>query len=205
MKWSRFVEPTFWAVWAIGFGGAAFWVVVGSIGYFGRNGWLPSDGAGWVQAIGSIAAIVAAFMIGNQQNRRQEKMQEDDRRRRSRAMYAVVKHSYQTVSNVTFFLANGISPDLFRANWAVLFGQSMESSYQSLLQIPPHELGSDDLVIAYNGLVGSLGTVRSIIAAALVADAFRDSEIKYMADEVLTQYRIIKHNWSLFEAASVSV
>jgi len=63
MQWNRLVERTLWALWLLIFGGAGLWVVVGSIGYFSKTGWLPNDAAAWVQAVGSVAAIfVAAFI-----------------------------------------------------------------------------------------------------------------------------------------------
>lgn len=71
MHWKKFLEPTCWAIWGLVVGGAAFWVVVGSVGYFSRSGWLTNDSSGWVQALGSIAAIAAAFHIGNIQHKRQ--------------------------------------------------------------------------------------------------------------------------------------
>ena len=71
MHWNKFWESTCWAIWGLIVGGAVLWVVVGSIGYFSKSGWLPSDSSGWAQAIGSVAAIVAAFLIGNIQHKRQ--------------------------------------------------------------------------------------------------------------------------------------
>ena len=61
----KLVAPTLLAMWWLTVGGAGLWVVVGSIGYFARSGWLPSDVSAWVQAIGSIAAILAAIYIAS--------------------------------------------------------------------------------------------------------------------------------------------
>jgi len=63
MKWGKFLEPTLWAIWWLVVGGAAFWVIVGSIGFFSRNGWLPNEAAGWAQAVGAGVAVVTAAFI----------------------------------------------------------------------------------------------------------------------------------------------
>ena len=65
MQWKKFVERTIWALWLLVFGGAGLWVVVGSIGFFSKNGWLPTDAAAWVQAIGSVVAILVAALIAS--------------------------------------------------------------------------------------------------------------------------------------------
>jgi hypothetical protein len=63
MKLGKFIEPTLWAIWWLVVGGAAFWVIVGSIGFFSRNGWLPNEAAGWAQAVGAGVAVVTAAFI----------------------------------------------------------------------------------------------------------------------------------------------
>lgn len=70
MQSKRVVERTLWALWLLMFGGAALWVVVGSIGYFTKVGWLSSkDAPAWVQAVGSILAIFAAALIASSERR----------------------------------------------------------------------------------------------------------------------------------------
>lgn len=63
MKREKMVEATIWAIWWLVVGGASLWVIVGSIGFFNKSGWLPSDLAGWAQAIGAGVAIVVASFI----------------------------------------------------------------------------------------------------------------------------------------------
>lgn len=63
MRWKKFIDPTLWAIWGLVVGGAGLWAIVGSIGYFNKNGWLPSEAAGWAQAVGAGLAIIAASFI----------------------------------------------------------------------------------------------------------------------------------------------
>lgn len=63
MKLEKFLESSLWALWWLVVGGAAFWVIVGSIGFFSRNGWLPNEASGWAQAVGAGIAIITAAYI----------------------------------------------------------------------------------------------------------------------------------------------
>lgn len=54
---------TLWALWWLLVGTAVLWLLVASVGYWVRWGWLPPDASGWVQAIGSIVGIAVAIAI----------------------------------------------------------------------------------------------------------------------------------------------
>ncbi|MCP1506884.1 hypothetical protein J2Y83_002857 [Pseudomonas marginalis] len=69
MQLNGIVERTLWAVWLLVVGGSALWVVVGSIGYFSKTGWLPNEAAGWAQVVGSVAAIFGATYIASADRR----------------------------------------------------------------------------------------------------------------------------------------
>lgn len=56
-------EWSLWALWWLLLGGAVLWLLVGSVAYWVKHGWLPADAAGWVQAIGSVAAIAVAVCV----------------------------------------------------------------------------------------------------------------------------------------------
>lgn len=59
----KMVERTLWAVWGLLSCGAVLWLLVGSVAYWVKHGWLPADTSGWVQALGSILAIVGAALF----------------------------------------------------------------------------------------------------------------------------------------------
>lgn len=50
-------------VWLPLIGGAALWLLVGSVAYWVKHAWLPANTEGWVQAIGSLLALVVAIGI----------------------------------------------------------------------------------------------------------------------------------------------
>ena len=63
MQSNKFLEMTLWAIWWLVVGSAGVWVLVGSIGYFNKFGWIPENVAYWIQAVGSVLAILVAIYI----------------------------------------------------------------------------------------------------------------------------------------------
>ncbi|WP_143515181.1 hypothetical protein [Pseudomonas putida] len=88
---------------------AIVWVIVGSVGYWARLGWLPADGAGWAQAIGAFVAITVAIAVPYHQNY-QQRIQRDEADRKARldginATLALMSH----VKGVTGRLSKALS------------------------------------------------------------------------------------------------
>ncbi|QMV65156.1 hypothetical protein VUJ49_08910 [Pseudomonas berkeleyensis] len=59
----KMVERSLWALWVLLVGGAFLWMLVGSVAYWSLHGWLPDKAADWVQAIGSVVAILAVIGV----------------------------------------------------------------------------------------------------------------------------------------------
>lgn len=83
-------------MWVLAGLSAVVWVIVGSVGYWARNGWLPADTAGWAQAIGAIVAILVAIAVPYYQGHLQLKQKEEVERRQRldgiNATYALMCH-----------------------------------------------------------------------------------------------------------------
>ena len=88
----KMVELTLWAIWLVLFGGAVLWLLVGSVAYWVLHGWLPEAAAGWVQAIGSVLALMAAVGVPAWQryNADRDKKGADSQQRK--ASYLQVMH-----------------------------------------------------------------------------------------------------------------
>lgn len=67
----RIAQYTIWTIWILLVAGSALWLLVGSVAYWVRNGWLPADSAGWAQAIGAFVAIIVAIALPYFQSRQQ--------------------------------------------------------------------------------------------------------------------------------------
>lgn len=85
MRYSNFfekmVERTLLALWFLFMGIAALWLLVGSVAYWVKHGWLPPDAAGWVQAIGAVLAIAIAVAVPIYQKFHERSVRAEDMRR----------------------------------------------------------------------------------------------------------------------------
>lgn len=71
--------------------GSVLWILVGSVAYWVKNGWLPADTSGWVQALGGLLAVAVAIAVPAWQKNHEVKLANlDDRRRRIDCVNAVL-------------------------------------------------------------------------------------------------------------------
>lgn len=65
---SKLIGYAIFSLWALLFLSAASWVLVGSVSYWVKHGWLPPDSSGWAQAIGGLLAVIVAIAVPAFQN-----------------------------------------------------------------------------------------------------------------------------------------
>ncbi|MCK9801423.1 hypothetical protein M1B34_28080 [Pseudomonas sp. MAFF 302030] len=201
MQWNRLVERTVWALWLLIFGGAALWVFVGSIGYFTKTGWLPKDVAAWVQAVGAIASIWAAFLIGNRQIREQNRIRREEQRARLLAFYSVVRNAAQNSLAFESLLTSDNSLAAVQENWQLMFSQMFKVSQRALSQLPSHELGNYDLVESFHSIAGSIDTLVAAVDSSLFSTAFQQQEFIFLRQNALIHCRVCRLGWERFEQA----
>lgn len=104
----RIAHNSIWALWSVVVLGTTLWMLVGSVAYWVRKGWLPADSAGWAQAMGAFIAIVVAIALPYFQSRNQqrERSNADQRARLDsiNAIYALMDHMsglYKRLSDYT--------------------------------------------------------------------------------------------------------
>jgi hypothetical protein len=119
--------------------------------------------ASWVQAIGSIAAILAAFNIGNQQIKSQNKQRAREQEYKTEAYYAVVMNAVKKIESFGALIERNTSPEDIQLNWNMLYSQIFSACQNSLRALPAHELGSYNMV---DGFFNVSGVVNSIISVA---------------------------------------
>jgi hypothetical protein len=112
--------------------------------------------ASWVQAIGSIGAIIGAFAISNLQNKRHERLKKEEAADRFEAYYAVLKNSVETCLSVARLAEEKVADFEFRESWSKYFGEMLRTSLEAARAIPAHELFDYRLVVYYSGIVGSI-------------------------------------------------
>lgn len=70
---------------------SVLWLLVGSVAYWVKHGWLPADTSGWVQALGGILAVAVAIAVPAwQKNHERQVATLDDRKRRIDCVNAVL-------------------------------------------------------------------------------------------------------------------
>ncbi|WP_042955580.1 hypothetical protein [Pseudomonas sp. G5(2012)] len=112
--------------------------------------------ASWVQAVGSIGAIIGAFAISYSQNRRHERLKKEDAADRFEAYYSVLKNSVETCMSVARLAEEKVADFEFREVWNKYLREMLRTSLEAARAIPAHELSDYKLVVYYSGIVGSI-------------------------------------------------
>lgn len=93
---SKLTRWTLLSLWALLFVSAATWLMVGSVAYWVKRGWLPPDTSGWAQALGGLLAVAVAVSVPYYQNmqQRNERLERENQERLDglRAARALVEH-----------------------------------------------------------------------------------------------------------------
>ena len=163
-----------------------------------------SELASWVQAIGSIAAIIAAFLIGNEQIKVQNQIREKELCTRATAFYFIVKNAVNSVRSYEFVLREH---DRLNAllNWKFIHCDLMRNAKNSMSQIPSYELGSYELVDSFHQICGSIDSVISKISMKILSDTIDPVDYESLKKDVEIQWGLCEKNWFRFKTASEEI
>lgn len=161
-----------------------------------------SEWASWVQAVGSIAAILGAFALSNIQVRRQAESQLEGYQKKASAYYAVVKNAADHANVLKEMVFKQNDPVSFKLMWIHQYSQIIHASVLSLKLLPAHELGSYDLVIAHNGIMAGLEGIASKVNHFVAAETFQEQEGVMLFYELAGLLAAIDFNWERFHVAS---
>lgn len=128
-----------------------------------------SDWPGWVQAIGSIAALGVAIFVMSRQNRHATQLLIDaDKRallRRAQAVSAIMDRAHEQIPELCELIANSIASrdeDLVRSTMATA-KYLLKEVQAAIRAIPAHELGSYEMVTGLNKTMEVLTSFDKII------------------------------------------
>jgi hypothetical protein len=158
-----------------------------------------SELASWVQAVGSIAAILGAFWISNSQIIKEQKRRVDESIAKLDSICAVVKSAVDHSNSFLEFTGQKPNKFAFQSSWEMVFSEALASSIDSLKAIPAHELGSYELVINFMMIRSSVAKVAS--GPQSFRQAFADQELIFMYQNISSQSGILAHAWAGFEYA----
>ena len=83
-----------------------------------------------------------------------------------------------------------------------MLGELLQASLSSLKQIPAHELGSYEMVVAYQAITGSMAKILGLVAEFNTRQAFVDVEAGYLFGELHTQCSLVAFRWEKFKNES---
>lgn len=154
----------------------------------------------WVQAIGSIGAIIGAFSVSAIQLRNQEKIRRLEARQKVEAFYAVIKNAVEYSVGVGEFV-NKSPPDFaFRMAWAMHLGSVIQTALDGIRGIPAYELGTYERVLHYGTIVGSISRLQYEAEKYVSTEPDLDSERTFAAyDSIKLQSDLVMHGWSEFQ------
>lgn len=161
-----------------------------------------SEVASWVQAFGSIAAIWGAFAISNGQVKRAQQEKKDEAKQRVAACYAVVQSAAEHCKTLKEMISQGPPPQIFTMSWNSVLDELFQASLNSLKQIPAHELGSYEMVVAYQAITGSMAKILGLVADFKARQAFVDAEAGCLYGELVTQCSLVAFRWEKFKHES---
>lgn len=168
-----------------------------------------ADAASWVQAIGSIGAILGAFFVGAQQTKHARQLYEESRVReredREQAHLAVIT----LLRHFGARFEDCVAQDMFylRMHWELDLKNNVRAALQAFDAMPLHELGSGSRVRAaarVRSAVQSMYDATSKNVEKLVAlddpnseDAFQDiaSEIQNQSFEIDDAWISVTNEW----------
>ena len=155
----------------------------------------------WVQALGVIASIWAAFLIGNKQARVQNKIRKEEHRARLLAIYSVVKNAAHNAATIESILTSDNSIPAIQESWKLIFSQLFKVSQRAISQLPSHELGSYGLVESFHSVAASIDSLISSVELSITQTAFQEQEFAFMRQDVLIHCRVCRLSWKRFEQA----
>lgn len=161
--------------------------------------------ASWVQAIGSILAIVGAVAVSRSQAATQNAialgqiqhqidMNKRERVDRAVALYAVIDCAATWCDAIYNTAAEDESPKMLRAVWVSHLREVSQANLHALRSIPVYELGSYELVVGYGTVLATF--VKYISEVELVIDGGRSLDVP----ESMGIFGGMKHQNALMQA-----
>lgn len=174
--------------------GPVFWVLLNTSKFAGVN---STEAASWVQAFGSIAALIGTAVVANWQMRNAQRQSDSEKAERQRAMYAVVHSAVEWASSAGSFVEKSPGDWYFRDTWSSSLGSSFSASLQALVKVPAHELGGPRLVVQFVSIVGAMENVKVAVDKYMSSNPNRKDTIEFY-ELVEAQLLTLQRSWAEF-------
>jgi hypothetical protein len=133
------IFTVYW-LWILTLGIPTFWLIIGVLDHFGV---LDKDSPGWVQAVGSIAAVLVAVLIANRQGRQQSEERQNKDLVVTHLVVGVATRAAE-VSSLLFQRFGELQQQVTETNEEIL--TTVESQVLALRGINPVDLPRPEMV-----------------------------------------------------------
>lgn len=181
-------------LWACLIAGPSIWLVSSCITLSGLT---ASEVAAWIQAIGSIGAIVGACAVANWQIIKSQSQRDSDKVSSLMAIFAVVENAAKHASSVGSMVEQGPPDFAFRGAWQITTSGPLIASQQALSAIPVHELGDPHLVVQCVSIAGALNLLLAEVERYMAEDPSLESTSRAYA-AIRIQSMTIAYSWKKF-------
>lgn len=186
-----FALKTMWAVLIIG---PTAWLLASVIKEIGADSTIA---AYWAQAVGSVSAVIGAFLIANSQYRNQLRQTAKKEKQKMHSIHGVVAVAVEHAGSIGDFCKQSPDDYIFRAFWQDGLGGSFEASVQALKSLPTHELGNPKLVVQLMAITGSMATIQNAAAAYMLAKDM--SRLHQIYKRIAVQADNIDYSWREYQ------
>lgn len=181
-------------LWVSFIAGPTFWLVLSAIKLSGIDSTVV---ASWVQAFGSIGAIIGAFAVANRQTRNQQLHLDQQKAGRLESMHAVVQIVADHARAMGEFAKDKPADYAFQNFWNIALGGSFQAVVQALKAMPVHELGKADLVVQCMAIIGAMTRMQTDIEHYLSETPSTERTLEIYA-KVDVQVQIVDYSWRMF-------
>lgn len=178
--------------------GPLSWIIIRTSSVAGVT---SSEAASWVQAVGSIGAIIGAAAVALWQMNNSRKQSGADKLEKQLAMYAVIHTAAEWAVSAGKFVGKAPPDWAFRASWMNSLGPAFSASLQIISKVPAHELGSPQLVTQFVTIIGGMETIDRTVNNYLSEKPSMDRTSKFYR-EIQGQANVIESGWGKFVADS---
>ncbi|MFJ4444751.1 hypothetical protein ACIPZ8_22020 [Pseudomonas sp. NPDC089422] len=182
-------------MWTCLIAGPVIWLVAGTIRLSGLN---ATEAAAWIQAVGSIGAIIGACGVANWQIHRGQKQRDEDKSGRLRAIVAVVENAAQQAAAIEKMVDQNPPDFVFRLGWPIVLSGPLVASLQALNAVPVHELDDSELVVQCVSIMGALSCLIAE-AESYISKSPEMAEAPASYSSIRTQSKLVAHSWSIFQ------
>lgn len=157
--------------------------------------------ASWIQAVGSIGAIIGAFTVSSLQLRGQERQRRLDAQKKAEAFYAVIENAVKNSISVAEMVEKQPPELVFRMAWTIHLGELIRTALDAMKGIPVHELGTYELVLHYSTVVGAISKLQYEVEKHMSEEPKQElTNAVYIS--IAGQANLIRHGWGEFQKYS---